>query len=124
MALRALTPSGAAYCSECGADAPESGERCEKCGRTFEGVLEAVRCPFCAAILFRNATECYHCGRKIPASDIEASEEAYFEKLLGSPREALGAGPAPAKGEAGEDSVVFRLSEPFQGILLNRKKRL
>ena len=132
MALRALTPSGAAYCSECGADAPETGERCAKCGRPFEGILEAVRCPFCAAILFRNATECYHCGRKVPSGEAEASEESYFEKLLDSTRQALrsgepgtggGAPPSPS-GEASGDSVAFRLSEPFQRILLNRKKRI
>ncbi len=132
MALRALTPSGAAYCSECGADAPEAGDRCTKCSRPFEGVLEAVRCPFCAAILFRNAAECYHCGRKAPSGEAEASEESYFEKLLDSTRQALGTGEggspgggtAPASGEASQDSPVFRLSEPFQRILLNRKKRI
>jgi chromosome segregation protein len=99
-----------------------------KCKRPFEGVLEAVRCPFCAAILFRNATECYHCGRKVPSGEAEASEESYFEKLLDSTRHALGAddgaGSPPRPGETPPDSVVFRLSEPFQKILLNRKKRL
>jgi len=126
MALRALTPSGAAYCSECGADAPDDGDRCAKCKRPFEGVLEAIRCPFCAAILFRNATECYHCGRKVPGGEGEASEESYFEKLLDSTRHAPGAEagtPAPT-GETLPDSAVFRLSEPFQRILLNRKKRI
>ena len=128
MALRALTPSGAAYCSECGADAPEGGDRCVKCKRPFDGVLEAIRCPFCAAILFRNATECYHCGRKVPSAEGEASEESYFEKLLDSTRHPLGADAgagAPARPEGTPpDPAVFRLSEPFQRILQNRKKRL
>ncbi|TLZ58520.1 MAG: hypothetical protein E6K17_00455 [Methanobacteriota archaeon] len=130
MALRALTPSGAAYCSECGADALEGGDRCTRCKRPFEGVLEAVRCAFCGAILFRNATECYHCGRKVPAAEIEASEESYFEKLLDSTRQSAGAArspavePLPPPGENPADSVVWRLSEPFQKILLNRKKRI
>src|SRR3989442_991656 len=97
MALRALTPSGAAYCSECGADALEGGDRCTSCKRPFEGVLEAVRCPFCGAILFRNASECYHCGRKVPAAEIEASEESYFAKHLDSTRQAAVAGHPPAQ---------------------------
>ena len=132
MALRALTPSGAAYCSECGADAPDERDRCAACNRAFEGVLEAIRCPFCAAILFRNATECYHCGRKVPGGEGDASEEVYFEKLLDSNRDRRGresvettapsAGAKPGGGPS--DPPVFRLSEPFQRILLNRKKRI
>ena len=136
MALRALTPSGAAYCSECGADAPETGAACPSCRRPFEGVLEAIRCPFCAAILFRNATECYHCGRQVPPWEPDASEESFFEKLLDSTRRAARAevAPTPADSRAGSDStappadepatVVWKLSEPFQRILLNRKKRI
>jgi DNA repair exonuclease SbcCD ATPase subunit len=132
MALRALTPSGAAYCSECGADAPGAEERCAKCNRRFEGVLEAVRCTFCAAILFRNATECYHCGHKVPPAEAKSTEEGFFEKLLDSTRQAEGgeaaawAQPAPDSkpAEGGPPSPVFHLPEPFQRILLSRKKRI
>ncbi|TLZ69770.1 MAG: hypothetical protein E6K10_09980 [Methanobacteriota archaeon] len=129
MALRALTPSGAAYCSECGADTPPTGETCTACGRAFEGVLEAVRCPFCAAILFRNATECYRCGREVPPAEREASEESYFAKLMDNTRrgnrqpeprtEAAG---LPATGIA--DPALWKLSDSFQQVLQNRKKRI
>ena len=137
MALRALTPSGAAYCSECGADAPEAGEKCVSCGRPFEGILEAVRCPFCAAILFRNASECYHCGRDVPRWVPEASEETFFQKLLGArPREAAAESAAPAAGPSDADpsrnraaapadpAALWKLSEPFQQVLQNRKRRI
>ncbi|TLZ61550.1 MAG: hypothetical protein E6K13_06865 [Methanobacteriota archaeon] len=132
MALRALTPSGAAYCSECGAEAPEGADACRACKRTFEGVLEAIRCPFCAVILFRNATECYHCGRAVPAGEAEFSEERFFEKLLDSTRQAATVEvdrepppPAPPKPpEDGAESPVFRLPEPFQQLLLSRRKRI
>ena len=132
MALRALTPSGAAYCSECGAEAPEGGDECRACKRPFEGVLEAIRCPSCAAILFRNATECFHCGRAVPAGEAEFSEERFFEKLLDSTRQAATreaekeTPPPPAQNPpaGGTESSAFRLPEPFQQLLQSRRKRI
>jgi len=132
MALRALTPSGAAYCSECGAEAPADAQACKACGRTFEGVLEAVRCMFCGAILFRNAIECYHCGRKV---EPEPTEEIYFKTLMDSTRKAAetaarpAAAPAPTPAatpaEAGlEGPALWQLSERFQLMLVGRKKRI
>src|SRR5436309_1887959 len=40
MAQRALTPSKAAYCSECGAETPQDAASCARCGEPFEGMLE------------------------------------------------------------------------------------
>ncbi len=161
MALRALTPSGTAYCSDCGAETPSGANECAGCGRTFEGVLEAVRCPFCAAILFRDATECYHCGREVeppappPETEDARAEERLLKKLLSitekaaekalkAPPEAtaspppvpvaappvpLEATPAlseapPAQSPEEEGAALWMLSEPFQRMLTERKKRV
>src|SRR3990170_3916677 len=95
MALRALTPSGATYCSECGADAPRAATACGVCGRPFQGDLEAKRCPFCGGVLIRSIARCYHCGISLPPE---------------------AAGP--------RNPALLKFSEPFQKILLARKRRV
>ena len=149
MALRALTPSGTAYCSDCGAETLPDAEECAVCGRQFEGVLDAIRCPFCGAILFRGATECYHCGREVgplaPPPEREAGrrEERHLRSLLDATEKAVEAPagasvPAPpadppppppdappkVTGAADEGTALWMLSEPFQRMLVARKKRI
>ncbi len=157
MALRALTPSGTAYCSDCGAETLPDAPECAVCGRPFEGVLDAIRCPFCEAILFRDASECYHCGREIapvvpPASEEPHGEERFFKRLMDvtekaarvpaqapKPADPPPAAPAPEPGPASvpeaptpvmpaspseDGSALWMLSEPFQRMLVARKKRV
>src|SRR5436309_8769755 len=66
MAQRALTPSKAAYCSECGAETPPDAASCARCGEPFEGSMQAVLCPICNSINPAAAVECLNCNAKFP----------------------------------------------------------
>lgn len=153
MALRALTPGNAAYCSECGADTPPDAPSCARCGATFDGYMDAVLCPICNSINPADATECTKCSAKFPepgsliADSPEArnasSQEEYLRNILRLSREkararlgqsaALGSpseGEEPAslteseEGMTGAERALFRLAEPFDKMLARRKQRL
>src|SRR6266581_1575645 len=66
MAQRALTPGNAAYCSECGAETLPDAAACARCGKAFEGSIEAVLCPICNSINPAGSTECVNCNARFP----------------------------------------------------------
>lgn len=150
MALRALTPGKAAYCSECGASTLPDAETCERCGATFDGFMDAVLCPICNTVNPVDAGECKKCQAKFPDMSTLAqiakessSEEEYLRNILrlsrekakthapGPPAEAP-AGPSAeipppseleSRGEPIETSL-WKLAEPFDRMIERRKQRL
>src|SRR5881397_4059945 len=96
MAQRALTPSKAAYCSECGAETPPDAKSCGRCGEPFEGSMQAVLCPICNSINPASAVECLNCNAKFPEAGLdevptpagpESPEEEYLRRILQLSRE-------------------------------------
>src|SRR2546430_15251932 len=96
MAQRALTPSKAAYCSECGAETPQDAASCARCGEPFEGTMQAVLCPICNSINPAGAVECLNCNAKFPEPGFnevpappnqESPEEEYLRRILQLSRE-------------------------------------
>src|SRR3989442_2937959 len=105
MAQRGLTPSKAAYCSECGAETPPDAASCARCGEPFEGSMQAVLCPICNSINPASATECLNSNPKFPEPRFdrvptppnqESPEEAYLRRRLQLNREK-----ARSRGAAG-----------------------
>jgi DNA repair exonuclease SbcCD ATPase subunit len=146
MALRALTPSKAAYCGDCGADAPPDANACASCGKPFEGSFDAILCPICNTINKSDAVECVTCAARFPEKRdaVAPTEEAYLRKILQLSREkakARTAGPpglraaaAAARGEprsmteepASDDleRAMWKLAEPLDRVVQNRRRRL
>ena len=146
MALRALTPSKAAYCSDCGANAPPDAGVCPTCGKPFEGTFDAMLCPICNTINRADAVECEKCAAKFPERrDADPpTEEAYLRRILQLSREkakartTLGlAGPRPAPAPAPEprsmteegdaddlERAMWKLAEPLDRVVQNRRRRL
>ena len=154
MALRALTPGKAAYCSDCGASTPPDAESCGRCGAAFEGFMDAVLCPICNSVNPAEATECRKCSAKFPevqaidttGRPTEASpEEEYLRNILRLSREkaksrvaaptAASASPAGSsqqpmsqtegdRGGGDFEADLWRLAEPFEKMLDRRKQRL
>src|SRR5947207_1033062 len=98
MAQRALTPSNAAYCSECGAETKLDAAQCSRCNQPFEGIIQAVFCPICNSITPAEARECRNCKAKFPepgsigtaaplAPGGGAPEEEYLRRILQLSRE-------------------------------------
>src|SRR5881628_720551 len=109
MAQRALTPSKAAYCSECGAETPPDAASCARCGEPFEGSMQAVLCPICNSINPASAVECLNCNAKFPEpgfnetpapANPESPEEEYLRRILQLSREK-----ARSRGSAGSDAA-------------------
>jgi len=150
MAQRALTPSNAAYCSECAAETTSDATACGRCGQPFEGSIQAVFCPICNSINSASATECVNCAAKFPepgtvgtsaplSPDAASPEEEYLRKVLQLSREkrktrgeggsdlASGEDRGPASSLEGggemEDSL-WKLAEPFDRMLERRRQRL
>ena len=154
MAQRALTPSNAAYCSECGADTKLDAAQCSRCDQPFEGTIQAVFCPICNSINPAEATECRNCKAKFPepgsigttaplAPGGGTPEEEYLRRILQLSREKakvrdaeppsnadLPEGSEPASflesgGREGEmEESLWKLAEPFDRMLVRRKRRL
>src|SRR5437879_6914887 len=146
MAQRALTPSKAAYCSECGAETPPDAASCARCGEPFEGSMQAVLCPICNSINPAAAVECLNCNAKFPEPGFnevpappnqESPEEEYLRRILQLSREkarsrgAPGGGPgaAPAslleagRAEGEMEECRGKLAEPFDRMPRGRKER-
>src|SRR5436190_16786324 len=87
MAQRALTPGNAAYCSECGAETLPDAAACARCGKTFEGSIEAVLCPICNSINPARSTECVNCNARFPEPGSLAAVRPSPELAAGSPEE-------------------------------------
>src|SRR5436189_5562996 len=154
MAQRALTPSNAAYCSECGAETKLDAASCSRCNQPFEGTIQAVFCPICNSINPAEARECRNCKAKFPepgsigtaaplAPGGGAPEEEYLRRILQLSREKakvreaeppsnadLPEGTEPASflesgGREGEmEESLWKLAEPFDRMLERRKRRL
>jgi len=150
MAQRALTPSKAAYCSECGAETSLDATACGRCGQAFEGSMQAVFCPICNSINPAEATECVNCSAKFPepgsvgtsaplSPDASSPEEEYLRRVLQLSREKMktrGEGGSDlSAGEGGElasslegggemEESLWKLSEPFDRMLGRRRRRL
>ena len=150
MALRALTPGKAAYCSDCGAPTLPDGEKCEKCGAVFEGFMDAVLCPICNSVNPAAAKECKKCSAKFPeVQTVEvvpkpqegSPEEEYLRNILRLSREKAKArlgqtAPAEPSGsepvsmteadrEQGDmEAYLWKLAEPFEKMIDRRKQRL
>ena len=154
MALRALTPGKAAYCSDCGAATLPDAERCGACGAAFEGFMDAVLCPICNSVNPAEAKECAKCSAKFPeirAVDTASKageptpEEEYLRNILRLSREKARARVAPpppeptvppsapqelvsmTEGDRGEGDLearLWQLAEPFEKMLGRRKQRL
>src|SRR5437773_405650 len=154
MAQRALTPSNAAYCSECGAETKLDAAQCSRCDQPFEGTIQAVFCPICNSINPAEATECRNCKAKFPepgsigtaaplAPGGGTPEEEYLRRILQLSREKakvrdaeppsnadLPEGSEPASflesgGREGEmEESLWKLAEPFDRMLVRRKRRL
>ncbi len=154
MALRALTPGKAAYCSECGAGTLPDAEKCERCGAAFEGFMDAVLCPICNSVNSADAKECKKCSARFPevkTVDVTAKpsestpEEEYLRNILRLSREKARARTTPpsattapsgassqepvslTEGDRGEGDLeagLWRLAEPFEKMLGRRKQRL
>lgn len=153
MALRALTPGKAAYCSDCGADTLPDAERCGRCGAAFEGFMDAVLCPICNSVNPAEAKQCKKCSASFPAVqmvDVTAKpsdstpEEEYLRNILRLSREKAKARSAttpsaPRSGVSSPEPVsmteetrdegdleagLWRLAEPFEKMIGRRKQRL
>ncbi len=144
MALRALTPGKAAFCSECGAEALPEAKSCTACHATFEGYMDAVLCPLCNAVNRAEASECAKCSAKFPVvadTDqlaFQEAEEAYLRRILQLSREKARARTARSGSAAtleprsmlesgGLDDLekaVWKLAEPFDRMVRNRRRRL
>ena len=153
MALRALTPGKAAYCSECGAGTLPDAEKCGGCGAVFEGFMDAVLCPICNSVNPVEAKQCKKCSASFPEVQLvdpnakpgeSTPEEEYLRNILRLSREkakargATAALPGPAatappepvsltekdRGGADFEAGLWRLSEPFERMLDRRKQRL
>jgi len=153
MALRALTPGKAAYCSDCGASTLPDAEKCGSCGATFDGFMDAVLCPICNSVNPADVNECKKCSAKFPevqtvdlnAKPAEsAQEEEYLRNILRLSRDkakARVASPAPPaetspssaepasmmegdRGEGDLETHLWRLAEPFEKMIDRRKERL
>jgi DNA repair exonuclease SbcCD ATPase subunit/ribosomal protein L40E len=150
MALRALTPGKAAYCSDCGAPTLPDAERCEKCGAAFEGFMDAVLCPICNSVNPAAAKECKKCSAKFPeVQTVEVApkppegspEEEYLRNILRLSREKAKARlsqappPEPSSSEpvsmtegdreqSDMEAYLWKLAEPFEKMIDRRKQRL
>ena len=153
MAQRALTPGNAAYCSECGAETLPDAAACARCGKAFEGSIEAILCPICNSINAAKSTECVNCNARFPEPGSLTPVRPPLEPAAGSPAEeylrrilqlsrerakARSAPPAsarrdadlPAISDASEqpggalDESLWKLAEPFDRMLDRRKRRL
>ncbi len=154
MALRALTPGKAAYCSDCGAETLPDAATCPKCGAAFEGFMDAVLCPICNSVNPAGTKECRKCSAKFPEVQTvdliskpadSTPEEEYLRNILRLSREKArargatqvpasltesAASPEPASLTEGDrvegdlETVLWRLSEPFDKMLDRRKQRL
>src|SRR5256712_2001148 len=147
MAQRALTPSKAAYCSECGAETPPDAASCARCGEPFEGSMQAVLWPICNSINPASATECLNCNAKFPEPGFDAvptppnqesPEEVYLRRILQPSREkarspgAAGGGPGaePAslpeadRAEGEMEESLWKVAEPFDRMLGRRNHPL
>jgi ribosomal protein L40E len=150
MALRALTPGKAAYCSDCGAGTLPDAEKCDRCGASFEGFMDAVLCPICNSVNPADAKECKKCSAKfpeiqtveIPGKPPEGSpEEEYLRNILRLSREKAKARlgqTSPSSVAAGEpvsmtegdrdqsefEAYLWKLAEPFDKMMDRRKQRL
>ncbi len=151
MALRALTPGKAAYCSDCGAETLPDAEKCDKCGAAFEGFMDAVLCPICNSVNPADSKECKKCSAKFPevqTVDVNAKpgeptpEEEYLRNILRLSREKARARVVPPSAPTVESSQepvsltegdhvegdleagLWRLAEPFEKMLDRRKQRL
>src|SRR6266568_3849288 len=124
MAQRALTPGNAAYCSECGAETLPDAAACARCGKAFEGSIEAVLCPICNSINPAGSTECVNCNARFPepgsltavrtSAEPAASspEEEYLRRILQLSRERAKARGAPsATAEARRETGIVAESE-------------
>ncbi len=81
MALKALTGERAAFCSHCEGPVEPSAPSCRSCGQSFDGVLDAQRCPACGALADEAAGSCARCRR---ALDHGASPRGELEQRLQS----------------------------------------
>src|SRR5256712_5649494 len=147
MAQRALPPSKAAYCSECGAETPPTAARRARRGEPCEGSMQAVLCPICNPIKPASATECLNCNAKFPEPGFdevppppnqESPEEVYLRRILQLSREKArsrgaagggpGAEPAPPleadRAEGAMEESLWKLAEPFDRRIEKRKHRL
>ena len=148
MALRALTPGKAAFCSECGTEALPEAETCSNCHEPFQGYMDAVLCPLCAAVNQLNAAECSRCAAKLPTvakteqgqAPPKSAEEAFLRRILRLSRErAKARAGQPAASEVpaqeprpltedvaagGLEEALWKLSAPFSQLLDARRKRL
>ncbi len=153
MALRALTPGKAAYCSDCGAGTLPDAEKCDTCGASFEGFMDAVLCPICNSVNPAETKECKKCSAKfpevatvaVPVRSAESSpEEEYLRNILRLSREKARshvspAPPASPEGSSSPEPVsetegdrregdfeagLWRLAEPFEKMMDRRKQRL
>ncbi|HYM39739.1 MAG TPA: hypothetical protein VEY12_06300 [Thermoplasmata archaeon] len=151
MALRALTPGKAAYCSDCGAGTLPDAERCEKCGASFEGFMDAVLCPICNSVNPADAKECKKCSAKFPEiRTVDTTpkpgeggpEEEYLRNILRLSREKAKArlsqvapppespGSEPVSMTEGDrdqsdlEAYLWKLAEPFEKMIDRRKQRL
>lgn len=152
MALRALTPGKAAYCSDCGAATLADAAKCEACGAAFEGFMDAVLCPICNSVNAADAKECKKCSAKFPEpAGAEASakpsestpEEEYLRNILRLSREkarARSMAPPPSAVESASPEPVsltegdreegafeaglWQLAEPFEKMIGRRRQRL
>ena len=150
MALRALTPGKAAYCSDCGAGTLPDAESCGKCGAAFEGFMDAVLCPICNSVNPAEARECRKCSARfpeiqtveVPPKPAEGSpEEEYLRNILRLSREKAKArlsqtpqspssAAEPASMTEGDrdqsefEAYLWKLAEPFDKMMDRRKQRL
>jgi len=151
MALRALTPGRAAYCSACGAEALHEFETCAQCGSFFEGYMDAVLCPICNVVNPADVSECVKCEAKFPepnpGREPSTREGAHLRRVLQLSREkartrvAPGTAPDASGGTPGGDartprslqedtrtddleSALWKLAEPFDRMLQQRRRRL
>ena len=152
MALRALTPGKAAYCSDCGASTLPDAEKCASCGAEFEGFMDAVLCPICNSVNPADTRECKKCSAKFPEVQTidtnakaaeSAQEEEYLRNILRLSREKARARVAPVPAsepgssaaepvsltegdrvEGDLETYLWRLAEPFEKMIDRRKERL
>lgn len=133
MARRILTPDGG-ICSGCGAAVERSADLCFACGQPFEGDAHGTKCPQCGNIVDEAQEACNVCGTTLPRVEEELSPDLLREmrEFRAQNREdasRLERVPTamPEETEAGllaELESLWKLSEPFEQVVSQRRKRL
>jgi predicted RNA-binding Zn-ribbon protein involved in translation (DUF1610 family)/DNA repair exonuclease SbcCD ATPase subunit len=131
MARKIVTPERTTHCSTCGTAVEDDPAVCVACGEVLSERVEGFLCDACGKPLEADATRCDGCRRQF---GIPAGGEDVLKSILEWRRK--GANSRfwlPPKGEilsadvdgtTPKGDAIYELSEPFQRMLRDRRRRL